>query len=363
MKGLSLGITFRVDVDLKQALFSNGISQNIKFYYDLLTLMGHKPFFLTDMPVPGKSLSVKNRKYRALSYKEVLDEKKKLDIAFEAGVSINQAERNVLREQFGTRIVSLRYGHAMVMDMEQVFLHETMSPGLHVSKPDYLWTTPHLKNGAQYLSTIYDCPVRICPYIWEPDFVGSPFASGDYAHTPDIYVMEPNVNILKNALIPMAIIEQVYRAEPHAFGKATILNGKHFQNQKYFLENIVRNMSSLVSSADKVYFTGRYNFDDVFTRPNILLGHQWDCELNYLYFEALYKGVPCVHNSSVMREVGFYYPGFEVLEGKEQCLKAIRSFQKTPAEGKKNNAFISRYSINNRDVKNEFGRLIDEVLS
>ena len=40
----------------------------------------------------------------------------------------------------------------------------------------------------------------------------------------------------------------------------------------------------------------------------IILSHQLKCELNYLYFEALYLGLPLLHNSPMISEYGYFYP-------------------------------------------------------
>ena len=366
MTALKLGITINVATEsgLEQALFGSGYSQTVKFFYDLLHNIGHEPYLLVTNEIENQILKFKeNSQYRAVTLQQVCDNHLSLDIVFEAGVTISKHNRDILKKSFGTRVVSVRYGHSMIMDMERIFLQDRTEAGIHVSKPDFLWILPHFEDSVQYLATLYDCPVRICPYIWEPDFVNERFTKSQYNHLPDIYVMEPNINVMKNALIPLAIIEQIYRQAPDAFGKATILNSTHFQKQTYFLENIVRNMSSAIDKANKVYFTQRQKFDSVFKRPDILLGHQWNCELNNLYLEALYKGVPLVHNSPPLKEVGFYYPAFETITGAEACMKAIQSFTNAAESRDKNDAFLTRFSVTNKNVKNQYEKLIEEVMN
>jgi hypothetical protein len=246
----------------------------------------------------------------------------------------------------------------MFMDMEQMCHQETMSPGLYINKPDAIWASPHFIKAFPYFETIYQAPALIGPYIWEPDFV-TELQDSTYIEKPDIYVMEPSISLLKNALIPMAIIEKAYRAQPDLFGKAMILNGTHYNQKKYFLENIARNMSSLIADANKVYFTGRYGFDDTFKTRDILLGHQWECELNYLYLEALYKNIPLVHNSPAFAEVGYYYPEFDVKIGHAQLVAAINDKN---YDDQKNKDFIYQYSIHNIDNQEEYKRLIEDVL-
>jgi hypothetical protein len=118
-------------------------------------------------------------------------------------------------------------------------------------------------------------------------------------------------------------------------------------------------MSSLLADANKVYFSGRNGFDEVFKRRDILLGHQWGCELNYLYLEALYKNIPLVHNSPAFADVGYYYPEFDVNIGQEQLFNAIND---RGYSNQRNEAFIYKFSIHNIDNQTRYRMLIDATL-
>ncbi len=360
--GFKIGITFRDDVEQEHALFSNGISQNLKFLYDVLEEIGCEVFFLLGSAPKKENFIFNGKQYRAKQVSKVISNRKKIDVVLEGGVSVNQNERENFRQQCGAKIVSVKLGCVMIMDMEQLFLSTTMTPGIHINRPDRVWTTPHLAYGASYLETLYDSSVSVCPYLWEPDFVSQPFESAVVEQKKDIYVMEPNISVLKNALLPMAIIEKLYRSDAESFGKATILNGLEYNSEPYFLHNIVENMSSLLAEASKVYFTGRYKFDEAFQKPDVLLGHQWGCELNYLYCEALHRGVPLVHNSKMMKEVGYYYPDFEVGLGAEACMQALAATD-IESEVEKNHKWLHRFSIHNKSVQNTYRELIAEVIN
>ncbi|MEH6544752.1 MAG: DUF2827 family protein [Porticoccaceae bacterium] len=361
MAKLNIAITLRDDLQQDQMLFGSGFSQNVKFFYDLLVEIGHRPHLLMGKPVENETLLLSGKHYRTITNEGILQSKKRFSLIFEAGVTVNSSTRALFRERWGAKIISLRYGHSMFLDIEQMCYQDTLTGGLYEKEPDFVWASPHFKSAYSYLATIYSAPVRACPFIWEPDFVSTPFDVTDYRDKPDIYVMEPNISVLKNALIPLAIIENIYQSEPNVFGKATILNGTHFQNREYFLSNIVRNFDSLISHANKVYFTGRYKFGEAFQKRDILLGHQMGCELNYLYFEALWKGVPLVHNSPAFKEVGYYYPECEVFAGRDQCIAAIRD-KTVGTRQKQNNAFIQRFSIHNKTVQQGYRELIQEAL-
>lgn len=361
MAKLNIAISLRDDLHQDQMLFGSGLSQNVKFFYDLLEMIGHRPHLFVEKPVADGRLRLSGKHYRVVTVEDILQSAKPFTLVFEAGVTVAAPTRTLFKERLGAKIISLRYGHSMYMDMEQICYQETLSGGLYEKEPDFVWASPHFRSAYSYLATVYNAPVRECPYIWEPDFVRAPFDRTDYREKPDIYVMEPNISVLKNALIPLAIIESLFRTDPDSFGKAMILNSVHFHRREYFLSNIVKNFGSLISHANKVYFTGRYRFDEAFQKRDILLGHQMGCELNYLYLEALWKGVPLVHNSPAFQEAGYYYHDCEVLEGRDQCLRAIRD-RSMAANQKHNRAFIRRYSIHNKNIQQTYRELIGEAL-
>jgi hypothetical protein len=63
-----------------------------------------------------------------------------------------------------------------------------------------------------------------------------------------------------------------------------------------------------------------------------VVSHQWQNDQNYMYLDALYGGYPLVHNSSWMREAGYYYPGFDAQEGARQLLLAAQKHDATLAD-------------------------------
>ncbi len=358
---LVFGLSFRHDLDISASININGISQNALFFYELLECLGHEPYLLFGDEHAPNTISTSRKSYRVTSMQKAVDGKVRFDIAFEIGTTINRDVRDILRDSFGTKTVCVRYGHSLYMDMEQMCYGATMAPGIHVNKPEMLWASPHFEKAFAYYETLYDAPVRMSPYIWEPDFIDNRFTKADYKRKPSIYVMEPNISILKNALIPMAIIEQVYRHEPDVFHEANIQCGMQFFENAYFRENIVANMPCFVGETKKGFFNPRRSFEEVFKARDVLLGYQHECELNYLYLEALYKGVPLVHNSPAFQEVGYFYHENDVHAGREKVLEAIAD-RDVAAQQAKNDAFMDQYSIHNEQVQKGYAALIEEVL-
>ena len=50
-----------------------------------------------------------------------------------------------------------------------------------------------------------------------------------------------------------------------------------------------------------------------------------DCDLNYVYLECFYLGVPLVHNSPMLKDYGYYYPKLDIEKGAEQIKNIIKN--------------------------------------
>ena len=59
-----------------------------------------------------------------------------------------------------------------------------------------------------------------------------------------------------------------------------------------------------------------------------MISYQENCELNYIYLEALYLGIPLIHNSKILENAGYYYEGINIDEGAVKLEKAITNHDK-----------------------------------
>ena len=359
-KSTLVGVTLRNDLDQNFLLNVNGVAQNSKFLIDMLHLLGMEAFFIVSNPVPENRLKISQDTYDAYTLDDISNAVICPRIVFEPSFVITQSLRDLWREKFSIQFVSINYGNVMLMDIEEIFLRRNTSGKIYFSDTDQVWISPHHEHGLSYLETIYQAPVNIAPYIWEPDFIDKPFNAWEYNKPKDIFVMEPNFNVVKTALIPMTIIERLHQSSPNSFGQATILNGLDWRENDYFVDNMLTNMRSLQAQTNKVYFSGRASFDEVFKKPDVMLSHQWMNELNYTYCEALYKGIPLVHNSPAISEVGYYYPDFDVKAGAEQLQLALRSLP-LEAELTRSRHFLNRYSIHNKDNQTTYRSLLKKL--
>ena len=80
-------------------------------------------------------------------------------------------------------------------------------------------------------------------------------------------------------------------------------------------------MLSVHSHPEFLSFHRRIEFIEsikLFFLNSLIATHQFDVELNYIYLESLYLGLPLLHNSKYFSSYGQYYTDSETREASSQ---------------------------------------------
>ena len=71
---------------------------------------------------------------------------------------------------------------------------------------------------------------------------------------------------------------------------------------------------------------GRFATADIMIQhANAVVSHHWENGLNYLYYDILYGGYPLIHNSTFIKDFGYYYPDFNPIAGGDVLLDALEN--------------------------------------
>ena len=118
-----------------------------------------------------------------------------------------------------------------------------------------------------------------------------------------ISTMEPNINMVKTSVVPIMATERLYRKDPQVLDKLSVFCGDGIK-KKTDMVNFVKDLDSY--KAQKMFFEARYPIVwTLLKHTDIVLCHQHQCALNYLYLDAAWMGYPVVHNSEYMKELGW----------------------------------------------------------
>ncbi len=367
---LRIGVTFgRPSDDPTDLLWSSGIGQNAVLLVLLLQrLAGVGEVVVVDCS--GAATPHPLAEWCGVATASAEDAAGQLDLIIECGMRAPPETMARFRDR-GGRLVSYMAGNAMVMNFEA--LASGMLHGENVSAVpfDAVWITPqHWTMNRASCRLTRSAVVEPVPHIWEPIFIEAraratrrnPFYKAD---RPDralrVGILEPNVNVLKTFHLPLLACEEAFRRDAAAVDHVLLFNTSTIKLIPHFLE--------LTSSLDlfragKLFSEGRLPIAEVLHRHvDAVVVHQWQNDLNYLYWDVLWSGHPLIHNSPAIEGVGYAYADFDPADGGRALIEASHVHRGRAAAARAEALdFLRRFSIDAPAVRARYEDLIAGVM-
>jgi len=352
---IGIGILISNNNNISDSLFSNGLIQNCLNLYDLInSIDGYKPYFMC--LGSDETFSLMSRDLKKINYdlvKANLDNVNKLKIKaiLEAGSFSDVLFKVIKEKKPEVKFVSVEYGNPLFFNIEySVFKKDKL-----FSSPkdrDEVWYSPHFDYSHDFISELSRCDrVKTCPFIWSEKFLLHNINKYNIdtrrfsnQSLNDISILEPNLNLVKTSVIPLLIADKLFREDKSFINSVAAFGCKKLENSSTF-SGIIRNTQLFKNN--KLALLNRYPFVEIFSKVSgVLLSHQHYNALNYAYLDALYLGIPIVHNSEYFKDVGYYYNAFNISEGKEALKAAICSHKHRSKEKiNKEKEVINNFSI------------------
>jgi hypothetical protein len=175
-------------------------------------------------------------------------------------------------------------------------------------------------------------------------------------------IMEPNISIQKNSLIPLLIAEKFHNTFPQEDTHIVLMNGDRLRLSPHFERNILPYLT--LFKEGRIQFEGRRNMAYVQEHYPyaIPIVHHINNEFNYMTLEYLYAGFPVLHNCDTWSAFGYYYPENDITKGVVQGLYAHRQHADS-LETYKSHAktLLWRHSPYNPTVQEEWKKLVAGV--
>ncbi len=263
-----------------------------------------------------------------------------IDVVIEMGAQMPTAWLHRVRA-LGAKIVLFLAGQSYSSHIEYPMFGRPGSTLFNGSIWDEVWALPqHMHNSAPLLRTLTRLPVFEVPHLWSPVYLqqqsqvmqerNQPFGFDPQSRVAPhpgwrVGIFEPNISVLKNSTLPILACEQANRLEPASIARVMAMNTLHMKEHltfNHFASHLDISLQGKASYEPRVLFAECMS---VFSL-NAVMAHQWECELNYAYYDALYGGYPLVHNSDALHRagVGLFYPGFSATEGGRVLVDAWR---------------------------------------
>jgi len=328
-------------MDSRNNLFCNGYTQNVIFFCEFM-----KKYF-------------SDCKILYINSGDFINKYKCIDVIIQQ-TPLDKTLADMVKKKYpNCKNIFVKYGHEYYNDLSRL-LPDGQNDVLHAPKAydvDEVWISPHFESTKYYYQALYNAKVKILPYIWNSSNLKmNPFTMNDFKREKDIYIVEPHINMFKTALIPILIVNELYRVAPNSFNKLYIIGNNTYNKNKYFNKELLNKIEVLHGYNNKAYFCPRANFPDIFKNPAVILCHQEKCALNYIYLEALFIKIPLVHNSPYLKDAGYYYTDKNIPEGVLALKKALSDFK--PVD---NSKVINRYSYDNPKVIEEYKNMFSSL--
>ena len=382
-----IGITLDLPKKI-QDLYCNGIRQNVYYLGELLVNIGYDFYFIINDSYNEEIIkaSFYDDRFKYIKYNKILTIN--FDIVISIGFEMDLSILKFLKEM-KTKIVSYNCGNSYIIDSECMLFSQHPSKMNQIkyidSKShipyDIIWSIPQMTNTNKYYwQTLMRTKCIEVPFIWSSKSINLVQLSENKTYEELLYnykkeekrlvIFEPNISIMKWCGPSLLSCENAYRK----LSNKTLLKNVFINNSlnrnldmsinKFNMDAFTMYVNNLDLCCDKKITTeGRYNtLSFMNTYADIAVSHQWENNLNYLYFDLAWMGWPIVHNASLCSDVGYYYHEFNYEEGGNKIIEAIQTHDYNKDKYlESNRKAIDRFLPSNKTLQNKYIELINDL--
>ena len=330
MKRLKIGITVIAGQDAHAALWSSGIAQNTVYLALLFQRLPEVELCaLVSCPAGVGPEAHPLAEMYGLQTMQLQDAVESLDIIIEMGLRADTEHTGPFRAR-GGKLVSYMAGNTMVMNFENMASAVRYGDYINEVGFDATWITPqHWRMNHAYSAVTRTPNTVIAPHIWHPMCLTESayrLKTNPFWRPPDdpgwrIGVFDPNVNVVKTFHFPLLVCEEAHRAQPGLINRVLLFSADHLMGNPHFEQFCA---ATDLGRANRVFAESRYLVGQMMgSHIDAVVTHQWENDLNYLYWDVLYLGWPLIHNSVEFKDTGYYYPEFDPQTGGQVLREAL----------------------------------------
>jgi hypothetical protein len=375
---MKIGITLALK-DNQESIWTNGIKQNVLFLARMLK-MSTKNYEVCILNTINLDWSKKPHYLKEIDIYNFNEKFMDMDLIIVMGAQVHTDDLKKFKEGNNKKVISYKAGNNYILHVEDTLFKEEKS-SQYEKEYDEVWYIPQQhENNHGYYHTLYRTPSIVVPFLWDSVYldealkdVDTSFNKGsfkkDSKYNPNkekkvIGVMEPNLNVIKYALIPAMITEESYRTEigKNKIEKLMLTNAEKLGKNKSFM-SIIKTFD--LYNDKKITAEARYQTSYIVSQYfDIVVSHQIMNALNYLYLDVAYMGFPVLHNAYMCKDIGYYYEGSSTVDGAKMLNWILENHDKNLEEyGNRTKKVLERYSINNPILIETYDKLIENLFN
>ena len=305
---MRIGIT----TDTKYSMFSSGHANSCIAIAEVFKHDNHEVVFL------GKGESwwedVESLKGVVAQY-NTIDSVSSLDLILEVGFFLTPLERS----KIGAKCIWYCRKNVLFTDLEST-VYTCKPDGRDLEGLAEIWAAD-IYNGPEniiYLKTLYPkLLIKTVPWIWTPTVIEAyrkekniPVWFQVNENIPkdskwSLRICETNMSNTSSCSIPLVIVKDSDVTKKCS--RITIHNAETISNSQFFKENI---FSHTVEKDSPIELVGRQRISDLVQEPRmVILNHSRFISMKQVNLEAVWLGIPLVHNNPLLKELGLGLEG------------------------------------------------------
>lgn len=167
----------------------------------------------------------------------------------------------------------------------------------------WCWDILNPKETIPAIQTIFPCPIRTVPFIWSSTVVTkesehhiATFCEGSWT----VHVAEKNKNNTSSCILPLVAIRELER-KPVIDANYLVHHTDHIKENRFLKENVLNNIEM---DTLPITFADHSSYLTWVQEPNtILFSHSRFVSLQIRLLNALWLGLPVIHNSPVLKDL------------------------------------------------------------
>jgi hypothetical protein len=377
-KKLKIGLTLKVG-NVIDAFYTNGMNQNALYFYDLLVNIGYDVYFIV-LPAIFENIKTNTYFIKYPKYKFLVNDETLFIFPFDIIVMLSfvlTREAMISFKAKNTKLVYYCCGNEYLDDVANIIYSKNDSVTSVKLNDDNtglfneIWLLPqHMNSNYHYSKILQRCKCVEIPCIWSPSLLQelsihqkTKFEYKNHGKDKKVCIFEPNLSFIKWCLPPILICENAYRKMDKTGIKQVYscnIDGNTGFNQKLFNE-IVKTLDLVRDK--KISIEKRYIAIELITKyADIVVSHQTENNLNYLWFDMAWYGYPVIHNGNLCKDIGYYYDGYDYETGGQILVDVIKNHDAGVTEYmERNRALLDRYSPTNKELQRKYKAIIENI--
>jgi GR25 family glycosyltransferase involved in LPS biosynthesis len=129
-----------------------------------------------------------------------------------------------------------------------------------------------------------------------------------------VHIAETNTSASSSCTIPLVALRELKRKNEVPLGYYKIHNADHIKNSEFFKTNVFNHCQ--IQDLSGIFVGRQRSLDWILDPASVVFGHSRFRSLRPLYLDTLWSGIPIVHNSMLLKEVGgqYFYSDNSIVE-------------------------------------------------